>query len=56
MRRMNRPGDTIQARSKVTRKYEGDDGTGWVDLDVWLENSREGTTTPGQATVMLPKP
>ncbi len=54
MRRMNRPGDTIRARGKVTRKYLEDDGTGLLDLDVWLENSREGTTTPGKATVMLP--
>ena len=55
MRRMNRPGDTIRARGKVTRKYLEDDGTGLLDLDVWLENSREGTTTPGKATVMLPE-
>ena len=55
MRRMNRPGDTIRARGKVTRKYLEDDGTGLLDLDVWLENSREGTTTPGKATVMLPQ-
>src|SRR5688572_6670635 len=26
MRRMNRPGDTMQIRGKVTRKYVGDDG------------------------------
>jgi acyl dehydratase len=54
MRRMNRPGDTMQIRGKVTRKYVGEDGAHLVDLDLWVQNEREGISTPGTATVMLP--
>ena len=54
MRRMNRPGDTMRLRGKVTRKYVTDDGAHCLDLDIWSENDREGITTPGNATVMLP--
>jgi hypothetical protein len=55
MRKMNRPGVTLKVRGTVTRKYLGDDDAGLVDLDVWLENEQEGVTTPGSATVMLPR-
>ena len=54
MRRMNRPGDTMKVRGKVTRKYIADDGAHCVDIDLWIENDREGVTTPATATVMLP--
>lgn len=54
MRRQQRPGDTMVCRGRVTGKYE-EGGTGCVDLEVWLENEREGVTTPGTATVMLPR-
>ena len=54
MRRQQRPGDTMVCRGRVTGKYE-EGGTGCVDLEVWLENEREGVTTPGAATVMLPR-
>jgi len=54
MRKMNRPGVTLKVRGTVTRKYLGGDA-GLVDLDVWLENEKEGVTTPGRATVMLPR-
>ena len=54
MRRMNRPGDTMRLRGHVTRTYLADDGSHRVDLDIWVENDREGTTTPATATVMLP--
>ena len=54
MRRMNRPGDTMKVRGRVTRKYVADDGAHCVDIDLWIENDREGVTTPATATVMLP--
>jgi len=54
MRRQQRPGDTMVCRGRVTGKYE-EGGTGCVDLEVWLENEREGVTTPGAATVLLPR-
>ena len=53
MRRQQRPGDTVVCKGKVVSRYErADDGC--VDLEVWLENEREGVTTPGTATVILP--
>ncbi|HEY7294611.1 MAG TPA: hypothetical protein VH916_06190 [Dehalococcoidia bacterium] len=55
MRRMNRPGDTMKLRGRVTRTYTADDGSHRVDLDVWVENDREGITTPATATVILPR-
>ena len=54
MRRQQRPGDTMVCRGRVTAKCERD-GEGCVDLEVWAENAREGVTTPGQATVVLPR-
>ena len=53
MRRPHLRGDTIAVRGRVTRKRR--DGTsGAVDLDVWIENPRDGIATPGSATVYLP--
>lgn len=54
MRRQQRPGDTMVCRGKVVGKYERD-GESCVDLEVWAENEREGVTTPGSATVVLPR-
>jgi acyl dehydratase len=54
MRRMNRPGDTMQLRGKVVRKYVAEDGAHCIDLELWVQNEREGITTPATATVMLP--
>lgn len=54
MRRMNRPGDTMRVRGRVTRRYVADDGARAVDLEIWIENDRDGVTTPGTATVTLP--
>jgi len=54
MRRQQRPGDTMVCKGRVTAKRE-EAGECLVDLDVWLENEREGVTTPGTATVVLPK-
>ena len=53
MRRMNRLGDTMVLKGKVTDKYVKD-GEHYVELDVWAENEREGVTTPSKATVILP--
>ncbi len=55
MRRMNRPGDTLRVRGKVTKKYMATDGSPCVDIDLWIENDREGIATPASATVMLPE-
>lgn len=54
MRRMNRPGDTMKLRGKVTRTYIAEDGAHCADIDLWVENDREGVATPATATVTLP--
>ena len=54
MRRQQRPGDTMVCRGRVVAKYEHE-REGLVDLEVWAENEREGITTPGSATVILPR-
>ena len=41
---------------RVTRKHLVDGGRPAVDLDVWGENQRGETTTPGHATILLPSP
>ena len=53
-RRFNYVGDTHWMRGRVVRKYLADDDRPAVDLDVWGENQRGETTTPGHATVLLP--
>jgi hypothetical protein len=55
MRGMNRPGVTVSARGRVTRKYVDDEGDALVDIELWLQNEVEGLTTPAQSTVMLPR-
>jgi acyl dehydratase len=54
MRRQHRQGDTVLCRGRVVAKTEHD-GLPCVDLEVWLENEREGVATPGEATVVLPR-
>lgn len=53
MRRMNRPGDTMRVRGTVMRLYVSD-GEHCADIELWIENDREGVTTPATATVTLP--
>ena len=53
-RGMDIPGRPITAKGVVTRKYE-DDGAFLVDCDIWLENEQGQRTTPGSATVALPR-
>jgi acyl dehydratase len=53
MRRPHLLGDTISVRGRVSRRrHEGPHEA--VELDVWIENPRDGVATPGQATVHLP--
>ncbi len=53
-RRFNYVGDTHWMRGRVTRRHLVDGDRPAVDLDVWGENQRGETTTPGHATVLLP--
>ncbi len=46
-------GDTVVSRGKVTRRY-AEGGQNLVDLEMWNENARAGTTATGYATVSLP--
>ena len=51
-RGMDVPGDTLICKGTVTGKYI-QDGQHMVDLQIWLENSKGESTTPGSATVIL---
>jgi acyl dehydratase len=53
-RRFNYVGDTHWMRGRVARKLLADGGRPAVELDVWGENQRGETTTPGHATILLP--
>jgi acyl dehydratase len=53
-RKFNYVGDTHWMRGRVTRKYLAEDDRPAVDLDIWGENQRGDTTTPGHATILLP--
>ena len=52
-RRFNYVGDTHWMRGRVTRTYLAEGDRPAVDLDVWGENQRGETTTPGHATILL---
>jgi acyl dehydratase len=53
MRKMNSHGDRVRGRGRVVAKRV-DGLRHLVDLEVWLENDRDGITTPGSAVVALP--
>jgi acyl dehydratase len=53
-RKFNYVGDTHWMRGAVTRKYLAEGDRPAVDLEIWGENQRGQTTTPGHATVLLP--
>jgi acyl dehydratase len=53
-RRFNYVGDTHWMRGRITQKYLADGERPAVDLDIWGENQRGETTTPGHATILLP--
>lgn len=53
-RGMDYPNQPLLCRGIVTRTYE-EDGAALVDLDVWTENAAGFHTSPGTATVALPR-
>ena len=53
-RGMDIPGSPVTAKGVVTRKYQ-EQGVGLIDCDIWLENKDGEKTTPGSATVALPR-
>jgi hypothetical protein len=53
-RKFNYVGDTHWMRGTVTRKYVAEGDRPAVDLDLWGENQRGDTTTPGHASILLP--
>lgn len=53
-RRFNVAGDTQFCKGKVAGKRIVD-GYGLVDIELWAENQRGEVTTPGTATVILPR-
>jgi hypothetical protein len=53
-RKFNYVGDTHWMRGRVTRKYLADGDRPAVDLEVWGENQRGDTTTPGHASILFP--
>ena len=53
-RKFNYVGDTHWMRGRVTRTYLAEGDRPAVALDIWGENQRGETTTPGHATILLP--
>jgi acyl dehydratase len=52
-RKFNWVGDTHWMRGRVTHKYLAEGDRPAIDLDLWGENQRGETTTPGHATILL---
>lgn len=52
-RGMDLPGSPITCKGKVTNKYTDGD-IHYVECQIWIENSKGETTTPGAAVVVLP--
>ena len=53
-RGMDIPGTPVTAKGVVTRKYQ-EQGANLVGCEIWLENEKGDKTTPGSATVALPR-
>ncbi len=53
-RKFNYVGDTHWIRGRVTRTYLANGDRPAVDLELWGENQRGDTTTPGHASILLP--
>jgi len=51
MRKPNLVGETIAVSGRVRKK----DADGLVDLELWIENAKDGVTVPAKATVRLPR-
>jgi hydroxyacyl-ACP dehydratase HTD2-like protein with hotdog domain len=45
--------EPLTCKGTVTRKWT-EDGKGYVECEIWLENEQGARLTPGNATVMLP--
>jgi acyl dehydratase len=52
-RGMDYPGEDLRCRGRVTDVTQRDEQH-LVELDIWIENPRGETTTPGSAVVSLP--
>lgn len=52
-RGMNRPGEVLSCRGKVTRVHERD-GTRVAECEIWIEDSQGERSAPGLATVEFP--
>ncbi len=46
--------EPLSCKGTVTRKWI-EDGNGYVECDIWVENEHGSRLTPGNATVMLPR-
>lgn len=53
MRKMNRPGNTIQVKGKIVNLAKTEDGNE-VTLELMIENSEEGPATLASGVVYLP--
>jgi len=53
-RRFNYVGDTHWMRGRITDRFLAQGNRPAVALDIWGENQRGETTTPGHATILLP--
>ncbi|MGZ4756096.1 MAG: hypothetical protein ACXWA9_14390, partial [Acidimicrobiia bacterium] len=53
-RKFNYVGDTHWMRGRVVRKLLAEGDRPAVELEIWGENQRGETTTPGHATILLP--
>ena len=45
--------ERLTCRGTVSRKWN-DNGSGYVECDIWVENGDGAVLTPGKATVILP--
>ena len=45
--------ELLACKGTVTRKWV-EDGKGYVDCEIWVENAQGAKLTPGNATVILP--
>ncbi len=45
--------EPLTCKGTVTRKWV-EDGTGYVECEIWVENAQGARLTPGSATVILP--
>lgn len=46
--------EPLACKGTVTRTWI-EDNKGWVECEIWVENSQEEKLTPGSATVILPR-